>query len=227
LKAHENAMIKNILLLVFMISPGVLCMGQTSVSYDTAKIIIEKHCESIYEVVDAGQKPPRPKKIYKYKAITLKPNQVSDSVVMYQQNIKGLKIDVLIRTGTIKITHPVSYYTGHDTNQLPTYTQGVKHLEVKINNRNIPILYDHILHADPKALRVMKDITSPRIFIYLTNGDGAGTDNTLWVIQNNKVAGHYDWEYGYDEWSPRNNLDAYPMKPPFDACNVYKISGVL
>jgi hypothetical protein len=220
-------MIKSFIVTSLVIFPSVLCAAQTTLSYDTAKIVIEKHCESIYEEVDAGQKPPRPKRIYKYKAITLIPNQASDSVVIYHQNIKGLMIDVVMRTGIIKITKPVSYYTGHDSSELPTYTQGVKNLEVKINNRNIPILFDHILHANPKDLRIMKDITSPRIFLYLTNGDGAGTDNTLWVIQNNKVAGHYDWEYGYDEWSPRNNLDAYPMKAPFDACNVYKISGVL
>jgi hypothetical protein len=216
-------MIRRIALLYSIIASGTSCFAQVKVSYDTAKIVIEKYCESIYEIVDAGQKPPRPKRIFKYNAITLKPNQVSDSAVIYQQNIKGLMIDVVMRTGIIKITHPVSYYTGHDTNQLPAYTQGVKSLEVRINKRNIPILFDHLLHADPKDLRVMKDITSPRIFLYLTNGEGAGTDNSLWIIQNNKVAGHYDWEYGYDEWSPRNNLDAYPMKAPFDTCDVYKI----
>ncbi len=217
------ARIKFTITFIFCCSVGA--MAQTT--SDTVKLTIEKYCESIYEIVDAGQKPPKPKKIVKYKAIRLKPIQTSDSVVIYRQNIKGLQIDVTMRTGQLKLKNPTSYYTGHDTDQLPTWSQGVKQLELKLNKRNIPIQFDHILHADPRSLVVMKDVTAPRIFLFLTNGDGAGTDNSFWIIQNNKVAGHYDWEYGYDEWLPRNNLDAYPMKAPLDKCAVYKITGLL
>lgn len=213
----------------FTIAIFFLCchgaMAQTST--DTIKFTIEKYCESIYEIVDAGKKPPKPRRVIKYKAIRLNPIQSSDSVVIYQQNIKGLQVDVTIRTGQVKLKNPTSYYTGHDTDKLPVWSQGVKQLELKLNKRNIPIQFDHILHADPRNLIVMKDITAPRIFLFLTNGDGAGTDNSFWVIQNNKVAGHYDWEYGYDEWTPRNGLDAYPMKAPSDKCTVYKFIGLL
>jgi hypothetical protein len=205
---------------------SLTCYGQTTATYDTVKFTIEKYCESIYELVDAGAKPPRPKRIFKYKAIKLKPSQLSDSVVLYTQNIKGLLVDITIRTGIIKISKPSSYYIGHDSDKLPQYAQGVKNLDVKVGKKVIPIEFDHILNVDPKSLMVLKDITSPKIFLFLSNGDGAGSDYSLWIIYNNKVMGHYAWEYGYDEWSPRNNLDAFPMKEPFDKCTVYKISGL-
>lgn len=218
-------MLKTKLTIAILLS---ICYGAIAqASTDTVKFTIEKYCESIYEIVDAGKKPPRPKRIIKYKAIRLKPTQESDSVVVYQQNIKGLQVDVVIRTGQVKLTHPTSYYTGHDASQLPAWSQGVKQIQFKLNKRNIPIQFDHILHANPRDLIVMKDITAPRFFLFLTNGDGAGTDNSFWIIQNNKVAGHYDWEYGYDEWTPRDGLDAYPMKAPSDKCTVYKFTGLL
>ena len=216
-----------IILFVCLFLPATSLVAQPAapLKFDTVKFSIEKHCESMYELVDARQ-APRAKRVYKYKAMKLKPNIVNDSVVAYNQNIKGLLVDVTIRTGMVKITQPLSYYTGHDADKLPAYAQGVKQLELKVNKRVIPLQFDHILHVDPKSILVMKDLTSPKIFIFLSNGEGAGTDHSFWIIYSNKVMGHYDWEYGYDEWSPRNNLDAFQLKAPLDKCAVYKISGL-
>lgn len=195
-------------------------------SSDTVRFTVEKYCESIYGIVDAAQKPPRPKKTWKYNTIKIKPTGITDTEAEYHRNIKGLQLDITFRTGQVKLTQPISYYTGHDSRKLPEYANGVTQLEITINKRKIPLSFDHILNAKPQDLVVMKDLTSPKLFILLTNGEGASTDKSLWIIYNNKVMGHYEWEYGYDEWSPRNGIDTFVMKPPLDECDVYKITGL-
>jgi hypothetical protein len=198
-------------------------VNKTDSKPDTVTIKFEKYCESIYEIVDAGGDPPPSKGSYKFYCENIAPNVVNDSTVVFQKQLDRGLIVMEIETGMVTIQHDPLYYNGHDSSELPGKTNGIKKFVIKIDGKDVPILYDHIIHVDARSLIVYKHLRSDRIFLHLSNGDGAGSSYNLWVINGAKVVGHYDWSYGYDEWWPRKNLDAFKISAS-DKCNMYKIS---
>lgn len=187
---------------------------------------VDKLCPwPVDQYIDSGKASPRPITTMYFPIEYVRPQVATDSAFKLKATWQGKLVECNVKAGTIRIMHPGNYYRGSDaipdySDGTPHFMPGIKKFDLRINGKRIPVSLDYVVHPHIRDITFMSDILTKKLFIEIWCGDGAGIGQILLVVENGKLTGHYDWEYGYQHWKPYNHLDSFQFQKN-DSCQIY------